>query len=435
MKHFYFRPAFLPGIDEVELEEEEALVTSFSWLKTLHLRTPKPSLEGGAPSATSGGDVLQQAADAMALCPNLCEFTLILHDHFITAALRKFLTTFLRTMGKNLQKVTISTTIAKIPDILGSISASTSDGLNLASMDLTISDSRFKASQDGGAKIAATRAIVATVHRFKGTLNHLVLSSTNFDYDMSPLLKDLGFLPKLSKFEIWLFVADKTLSNNGDGLTTFLGSNAESIEHILIRPRPKVETFNPPQNRYTEWLTTGFSQLCLPRVHTLDLGLLINWGHTYYPDIQETQLPELTSILPNLRSLDVSALLLSTKGLKYVLEMAGPGLQELGCHIDTFGIEALDMLVQMEPNLLRLKLTYNSFNRLADVIGARRYPTWPLSYLRLRQRDWGCGYGHPDEFVSRIVKETVVSSNVEVDLYGECMCDGIHFKLPDSVFL
>ncbi|RXW21430.1 hypothetical protein EST38_g4435 [Candolleomyces aberdarensis] len=445
VRRLYLRPAFLPGIDEPENMEEDddsSLVTSFSWLSMFSSKD-KPHRS----TNETAHRILIAAGKALPKCQNLREIVIIIYDHVITNSFQTFLSSLWRSIGDGIQKLTVATTLIKIPKLLKYISEHAQRLPHLESLDITIVNSRFPIEQD--TELIAARALVNAIQGFKGTLEHLTLSSVA-QYDFSPLFKQLGNLPKLRKLELWFILCRTTLSN-GQTLVDFLRANQDNLEHLVLRPRPRFETFLFAQDTLRDWVLQDFPNVAsLPRLKTLDLGHKYT-GHisSYIPPWNSSEnpdhLPTLPSFLPQLQSLKLTNTAFSLKGVNHVLEAVGGQISSLQIHVWSFSPGILSLLVTKAPNLASLHLTYDSLDakdELTDVprssaspamdniyliIKARRYPKWPLEYLRIGSKK-SCGECHPDTYLANTIVEAL-SREIVVDSNYVCFCDG-RFRMP-----
>jgi hypothetical protein len=313
-------------------------------------------------------------------------------------------------------------------------------------LDLTIVNSRFPVEKDTEA--TATRALVNAIQGFKGTLEHLILSSVT-TYDFSPLFKRLGTLPKLRNLELWFILCRTTLSN-GQALVDFLEANGDSLNELVLKPRPRFETFLFERDTLRDWVLQTFpSATSLPNLKTLNLGhehISGPWYDPYQstPSPEPPYLPMLPSFLPQLQSLKLTnPASLRLGAVTHVLDMTGSQLSRLQIHVSCFSPELLSLLVTKAPNLTSLYLTYERLVAKDDfpqdlsqgyattniylVIKARRYPKWPLEYLRIGSKK-SCGECHPDAYLAAAVVETL-SREIMVDSSLVCFCDG-RFRKP-----
>ncbi|KAJ2912280.1 hypothetical protein MD484_g8129, partial [Candolleomyces efflorescens] len=438
VRRLYIRPAFLPGMDEPEtvVDDDSSMVTSFSWLSMF---SPKDQDKPHRSTNESARRILIAAANVLPKCQNLREIVIIIYDHAITDSFQTFLSDLWRTLGDGIQKLTVATTLIKIPKLLKYISEHAQRLPRLESLDITIVNSRFPIEQDTEA--IATRALVNAIQGFKGTLDHLTLSSVT-KYDFSSLFKKLGTLPKLRSLELWFILCRTTLSD-GQSLVDFLRANSDSLNELVLKPRPRFEIFLFEQDTLRDWVLQTFpSAISLPNLKVLDLGHgnATGWYDPYVPTEDPPYLPMLTSFLPQLQSLKLTnPAPLRIGVVTHVLNMTEGRLSRLQIHVANFTPELLSLLVTQAPNLTSLYLTYETLaarDNLTEgfptaniyvTIKARRYPKWPLQYLRIGQKK-SCGECHPDAYLASTIVETL-SREITVDLNLVCFCDG-RFRMP-----
>ncbi|KAJ3537146.1 hypothetical protein NMY22_g5716 [Coprinellus aureogranulatus] len=433
VKGLYLRPTFLPAMDDAfrgsELDDED-IATSFSWFRQL-MRTPEVPRGTTSTANTDGTRVMTVARDVLPKCRNLREVTIIIYDHIIPDDLRDFLRYIWKTIGAGIQKLTLSTTLTKASDLFSIIARHSPDLPNLATIDLTVADSRFP--PDRGTVDDGVDAIVGLVHRFNKSLSHFTFSSaTGFDH--APMFKRLGTLPKLQTLEFWFVFCDQTISDKGESVSQFLMANRDTVEHIVLKTRPRFESFfvSSHPDKLHQWVVHQLAKLVLPHVKTLELGFRkLAW---IPPDIPApTTFPLLTHTFPHLRTLVILDVHLSGPELERVLDQTKGKLEGLECLVRTFSAEILAILASKCPRLTSLTLLYHSTDRTRDPhvcsdipkmyrhIQAARYPNWPLSYLRIGQRLESCGQCHPNEYLAKLIKESV-SRDVVVDGRVSCEC-------------
>jgi hypothetical protein len=424
-------------------QEDEAAVTSFSWFKQL-LGAPKSISDN--PESSQENNVLSIAKAALPQCHNLREVSIVIYDHLIPENFRDFLRHLWKTMGVGIQKLTLATTINKVPDLFGLIAKHAPQLTNLESLDLTVVGSRFP--REKRTVEDALNAIVTLVHRFKGSLTHFVFSSAT-EFDHASLFTKLGLLPKLQKLELWFaFHHNTTLTDQGRSVGEFLVTNSETLENLVLKTHPRFECFffSSQHDMFHRWVVHQLPKLVLPRVHVLDLGLRqITWNP--YDTASLNRIPLLPPILPRLRTLILSEESLSFRGLGHILGQTEGKLEALECRVWTFTPGVLALLVSKAPHLRTLTLGYLSTGAQdADVHGtsthpassgsisgvpddvytriqAARYPEWTLSHLRLGQRIDSCGEIHPNDYLMKLVKEAVCKE-VSVDVDMKCDCRG-----------
>ncbi|TFK25877.1 hypothetical protein FA15DRAFT_668044 [Coprinopsis marcescibilis] len=452
VKRLYVRPSFLPGMCsgewEGELLEEGDVPTSFAWVKTL--LPARPSAQ--APNINTSGlfdfpdsvtKLLKAASLSLHRCPNIQEITIVLYDHHITHLFASFLNSIWENLGDRLKKLCVQTTLAKIPTILGGISLLTATGTtggglrNLEVFDLLITNSRFPVTQS--TTKAATTAIVDFVSTFKDTLTHISLSSI-VEYDLTPLFQSLSTLddpPKLTKFELWLILCPVTLSRPS-ALSKFLQSTSSTLTHLVLHPIPKfgIEVFFPHREQMKGFIgSADFSNLSLPFVRRLEIGMKVDWGMNYPGGYRlGPTFPSLVrprdgakigngGIFTNLRALKFkTSTSLTFREMEVLLQGSAGCLAELDVWVTTFNSELHQLLAREAPTLEKLYLVYTTSplcGLTIDAADSRLYPQWKLKWVRIGNRG-DCGEIHPHRFISRVVARSASTSTVEID--GEYLC-------------
>ncbi|EAU83530.2 hypothetical protein CC1G_04786 [Coprinopsis cinerea okayama7 len=431
VRHLYLRPAFLPGIDEDPSLPEAT--GCFDWLSSL-----KPSsLKSSKPPATITERILQVASRSLTNCTNLRELSIVIYDHVVTPSFAAFLDQIWDTVGESLQKLSIQTTAAKIPSLLSSISKQKGKIPNFNSFELVIMNSRFPLSSQQ--PMEATRTIEQFIMVFKENIHHISFSTLT-TFDLAPLFQYLTnkLLPKLTKFELWFVMCHATLSNRAN-LSSFLQANSETLEHLVLQPRPKFDVFFPDHgiDILDRWLWEVSSAITLPNLHTLDVGTTATWKDDPQGWARgRVSLPMLVpDIAPTLRHLILRNYPFSIAEVKSVLEATNGVLLSLEIWVEIFSPKMLDSLAnEWTPCLRDLTLAYCNIGTCATIpdatysemlavrtqISSRRYPKWGLKRLRLGNRG-SCGEIHVDRALSQAVKDTV-TTNVEVYDEDKCFC-------------
>ncbi|KAH6904897.1 hypothetical protein BKA70DRAFT_1294134 [Coprinopsis sp. MPI-PUGE-AT-0042] len=410
VRRLYLRPNFLPGPYE---KFETPTPGCFSWLK------------GSGFSRTSNlrkdlaNNVLDMASKSLVNCTRLQEVDIIIYDHIITNPFASLLKTLWVTLGKELQRLSIQTMHNKVPLLLQPIADVHDNMPNLASFELTLMDNREFVT--GKEAEETTKSITKFLEAFKPTLSSLSLSSL-FGYDLSPLFDGLSEMPALRKLELGFKLCGTTLSNRLS-LVQFLSKQHGTLQHLVLDPRPRYEFFFRPQCQLYDFLVREFMEVKLPHVETFQVG------SQYLPS---TLVPH---IMPNLRTLIVrTSEGVSEVNLREIIGSTGGMLESLDISIHDFSTEAFSLLVKGCPRLRRLTVGYSrtslppamqlpdgTWQVAYDSYSSRRYPQWPLEYLRLGLRD-ECGEIHPRKGITDAVAQTVSPRVVEKDLERRCLC-------------
>ena len=130
----------------MESNLERRLASVYNCLRNL-AKNPS-SVVSKDPLHDSTFGILEAAKKAVRSCINLREITIVLHDHALTPLFMSFLYSMWasESIGAQLQKLTIDTTVVKLPLLLNPIVKHSGALLNLVEFDLNISISRIDES-------------------------------------------------------------------------------------------------------------------------------------------------------------------------------------------------------------------------------------------------------------------------------------------------
>jgi hypothetical protein len=409
VRHLYLHADFLLGYHEPEHGETFAH-GCLSWVKKLKLRRSKlppgdrRNLGDGAPVLLP----LQVATEAIVQCKSLTKITITNHDQPISSWFTSFLSALWNTAGYTLQEVCIHASHTKIPLLLAPISDAQTRLPNLSSFELTIMSSWSVATSEEVHE--STSAIARLLESFKTSLTFFSLTP-HVVYDMSPLFDSLKPMPNLKRFDLLFVMCDLTFSKSSS-LFGFLSRQSHTLEHLVLDQRPPQSTFFPFRGVLGEFLSSEFTQLKMPNVHTFQVG--------------SEKLPTrlVPDILPNLRSLSVDTRDfngVSASALPRILDSTSGALESLDIRLHDFTTESLDLLATRCPQLRRLtvgytlctslNLTTSSRRAWYEPYSSRRYPEWPLEYVRL-------GYNgpiNPEVEMMDAVAQTLSPRRVEKD--------------------
>ena len=122
----------------MESNLERRLASVYNCLRNL-AKNPS-SVVSKDPLHDSTFGILEAAKKAVRSCPNLREITIVLHDHALTPLFMSFLYSMWasESIGAQLQKLTIDTTVVKLPLLLNPIIKHSGALLNLVEFDLNI---------------------------------------------------------------------------------------------------------------------------------------------------------------------------------------------------------------------------------------------------------------------------------------------------------
>lgn len=451
--------------DDTDSEGEYNVVPRcFSWISALY-RHKRPNdlaslgdcdIPGIEQSSPATSKMLFAPARAFSKCVNLQDITIIIYDHVLTVQFRYYMDELWKTLGNTVQKLTVATTLHKVPELLKAIGKSSATLSALEALDISIANSRFPEEKDTTANAIA--AIVNIIHKFRGSISDLTLSSS-VDVHLAPLFVALGALPKLSKIKILLPFSEKTLPQQGDALSQFFQLNSGTIEEITFGTRARstqVFCAYVSEETLNSWIHTELPRIVFPKLKMLELGLQ-DRTRRQLDDTPPALLPSLPPFLPALEILILTSVTLTLADLAGVLDKANGQLRGLECSVECFTPAMFALLVNKAPRLTRLNLTYGRLEQDSDnahsnltvitapgvhvympgsiylTIYGLRYPNWPLRYLRIGLRHHMCGICHPDSYLGNLMK-TAISGEVEVDLSFICECDPLGYRTACSDF-
>ncbi|KAJ3513934.1 hypothetical protein NLJ89_g2668 [Agrocybe chaxingu] len=378
VQHLFIRPAFLPGMDEDEQRGSfrKILSSGLTCVKScLGITSGSEAPEVAPPSPSS--KILEAASKAVKLCPNLREITIVLYDHALTAAFAVFLNSMwsLDSVAPNLLKLNIDTTLVKIPLLLNPLILCAEQLTNLEEIDITLSVTRFRQPEEEYRR--AKLAIQSFLTVFKGTIRSVTLSSSLI-VDLSSLYDGFPILTKLRKFDLRAIFRNETLPDVGS-LTRFLSKHASTLEHLVVKTRPRAATIERSDETYIKWLNPigkpasgkqhGFPQLVLPALRSLDISLresdqLGMWPYT--PEStpkQRPPLPPLSRVTPNITSLTLQDVRLTFARVSEVVKSlrrreGGTILESLNVSVDVLTPQFFDLFSSELPRLRSLTVDH-----------------------------------------------------------------------------
>ncbi|KAH9475292.1 hypothetical protein JR316_0012403 [Psilocybe cubensis] len=413
VRHLFIRPAFLPGIGEIDSKNgrgtkiERRISSRLSSFSNLVRWSPSEPLRNQIEDPSFG--ILPIARKAVKSCPNLREITITVHDHVATSMFMSFLDSLWASdsIGPNLRKISIDTVVEKIPIFLKPLTMQAKVLTNLEEFNLTLSISRYKHTSTDW--YFATQALVSLFTEFRSTLTKVSFASMVIA-DLGAIFSSLPRLPKLKTFEFCAITNSNTLPNP-EGLTRFVSMHQSSLQTVTIKPYSRHVSFHHSDDTYTVWLNQqepvdspklySFSQLVLPQLQSLDIGLRDFGRYMIEPNLSTRRLlPDLHQIAPNLVKLVMTDVKLSTNRLMEILDSLTPRV-DIPPKLEVF-----DMLSQKLPKLNALTLQYDQLSmpdsgnrfqdlrKFSDAMQARSYSQWSLRYLQLLKPS-PCGRGHP----------------------------------------
>lgn len=412
VRSLLIRPDFLTPFDS-KVPTLSRRKRSSRWLKKLissHDDDPSqaPPQGEGLVSKT-----LKSATKDLTKCRNLQEVKIIVNDYIITDTFQRFLANLWGALGGNLQKLSIQTTHPTVPLLLGSVVEHHAKLPNVSSFDLTLMHSRQPMKE--GDPEQTIKTIVQFLESFKTPLSSFAFSSL-IACDLSPLFEKVEVLPNLKKLDLLFIMCGVTLSSRAS-LANFLARQQHTLEHLVLGPRPRYEFFFPHESELHLFLTQELKVVHLPMVTTF---------HVREPTLPPTLVPE---IMPNLRHLIVdNDGDINEEKLRSILDATGGMLEALDICIADLTVSMLDMLAKDSPKLQRLTVSSylhwgmrTDFGKWGEQVSARRYPNWPLDYVRMGQRG-SCGEIHPRLWMMDAVGQTVRPRTVVRDAEHRCFC-------------
>ncbi|KAH6918569.1 hypothetical protein BKA70DRAFT_1457395 [Coprinopsis sp. MPI-PUGE-AT-0042] len=409
--HLCLRPDFLKGPGDADTRRENSLISQcLSWSKKL--RSSREYRKSLPSQGDSTREILQVATESFIQCRQLRRITLMVDDHPVSSAFSRFLSTLWSTLGWNLQEICIQASHRNIPLLLAPLANMRSNLPNLSSLELTITHSQSVATPKEAAR--TTSAIAYFLKLFKTSL-------TSFSFtplvvkDISPLFDGLDLLPNLKKLAL-LFPACGLTSLNPSPLAKFLSRQSATLEHLVMDQKPPHSAFFPCASVLGSFLASEHTQVKLTEVHTLQIA-----SDMLPPRLVPDILPKLRNLIINPRSPSA----VSFSALPHLLDSAGGVLESLDIRLWKFSTETLDLLASRCPRLRRLTVGYSQCtsiqgtNRL-EPYSSRRYPHWPLDYVRLGRLE-ECGGMHPDAGMMEAVAQTVLPRVVEKDIERRCL--------------
>jgi len=349
--------------------------SGFTYLKNL---TRKPSSILSSQDPHNPAQVILDAAKAsLKCCLNLHEVTIILHDHAPTPSFTTFLNSqwASKSIGANLRRLSIDTTAAKMPLLLKPLVRNASTLTNLEEVDLGFAVSRFVPTQTE--RFLASQALTSFFYTFRRALTSLALSSSII-FDLASLFESFPRFSKLKKLELLIIFNVQTFSHTGY-LSQFIAKHELTLEHLIIKPRPRHVSFEHSDDTYSVWLYHGntqaseelvsFSQLRLPKLRTLEVGLR-DMRHHWSEVSSRPVLAKLASITPNLTSLILTDVFLNFERLSYILaglaRVEGViALERFEFYADLLSALIFDLLAKDLTRLHSLAINYSVLSSIA----------------------------------------------------------------------
>ena len=334
-------------------------------------------------------NILDIAGKAVKLCRNLNEITLVLHDHALIPPFMSFLHSLWgsNSVGPNLRKLTVDTTVVKIPVLLDPLQRFRNVLTNLDELRLDLAPSRYKHSSEDWC--SAGQSLVLFFKTFKGTITSFSFSSMVLD-NLGQLFEMLPRLPKLKRFEMLAIINVESLPRP-EGFTGFIARHTSTLETFVFKPEARHISFHHSDDVYTLWLNETslptlekfytFNDLNFACLRTLEVGLR-NLDANRGNNADMAFLPPLSHVAPTLTKLVLTGTFILPERLSQILDTASRHggkiiLEELSFTVRSLIPDLFDLLVKKLPFLKALTIKYE------DICG---YPMNKVSFWS-RSRD------------------------------------------------
>lgn len=361
--------------EDVESNLKRKLASGYNYFRNL-AKSPS-SVVSKDPLHDPTFGILEAAKKAVWSCPNLREITIILHDHALTPLFMSFFDSVWSSdsLGSQLQKLTIDTTVVKLPQVLNPIIKRSCALLSLVEFDLNISISRIDESRTDWH--LAKEVIHSFVTEFRNKLTTFSFSSLVL-CNLADLFEVFPRLPNLKKLEFHGIFNTRTFPHT-DGFTEFISKHASHLNHLVIKPQARHLSLNSSDNTYSFWVNEdnmehrsegqhSFSHIVLPKLKVLNVGLRDRqmlwpqWQTATYEVRNQSLLPDLSRVTPRLKTLiitDISLTYLRISALvKSLQQEGGCGLEELSFICDSIFPQLFDLLSKNLPRLKSLTVRF-----------------------------------------------------------------------------
>ena len=361
--------------EDVESNLERKLASGYNYLRNL-AKSPS-SVVSKHPLHDPTFGILEVAKKAVRSCPNLREITIVLHDHSLTPLFMSFLDSVWASdlLGAQLRKLTIDTTVVKLPQLLNPIIKRCCALFNLVEFDLNISISRVDESR------IEWRLAKDVIHSF---INEFRIKLTSFSFsslvlcNLADLFEAFPRIPNLKKLEFHGIFNIRTFPHT-DGFTEFISKHASHLNHLVIKPQTRHLSLNSSDNTYSFWVNEddmehrsqgkhSFSHIVLPRLKVLNVGLRDRqmlwpeWQTATYESRNQSLLPNLSRVTPRLKTLIITDISLSYLRICTLVESlqqeGGCGLEELNFICDSISPQLFDLLSKNLPRLKALTVRF-----------------------------------------------------------------------------
>ncbi|KAF8155581.1 hypothetical protein B0H34DRAFT_502189 [Crassisporium funariophilum] len=414
----------------------------------------------------NGQTLLDTAKHALWLCPHIEEVTITLDDdQVMSSSCEAFLSSLWSptSIGRNLRKLAINTAPSH-SQMMVSLVKHSRNLSKLQEIELTLADGPYIENHDAP---SAMLLFTSVIKAFKFTLTSVSITARGrIPHDSKSFLRFLPFIPNLRNFTLKCHygVASRADPDEPDALGNFVHDHSSTLEHLTIQSCSYYHGY-AFDDLLSRWLSEpdqqsngsiflkyrGFSQMVLPKLHTLEIGLSQSWSndHLDSPAWVTKNKPSrkfvsnLTEIAPNLislaLSLDVSLAPIRVSQLansltKHVKDGdAGVAfnLEKLSLFSRNLYPELFDMFSASLPRLKSLYLrTGKSAGRPEEIqndedfcleMEKRRYPHWELRYLRIVDVPAWCPVVHPNIIAMKAVGRCLLN-NPTLDLAFHCSC-------------
>ena len=359
----------------MESNLERKLASGYNYLRNL-AKSPS-SMVSKDPLHDPTYGILEAAKKAVRSCPNLRDITIVLHDHALTPLFVSFLDYLWASdsLGAQLRKLTIDTTVVKLPQLLDPIITRSWALLGLVEFDLNLSISRidetpteWKLAQD---------AILSFLIGFRCQLTSFSFSSLIL-CNLADLFETFPRLPNLKKIEFRGIFNAQTFPRT-NGFTEFISQHASHLNHLVIKPQARRLSLNSSDNTYSFWVNEdniehrsegrhSFSHIVLPRLKVLNVGLRDRqmlwpeWQTATYESRNQSLLPKLSRVTPRLKTLIITDISLSYVRISALVNSlqreGGCGLEELTFICDSIFPQLFDLLSTNLPHLKALTVRF-----------------------------------------------------------------------------
>lgn len=314
LRSVYIRPSFLPTQD---LDDAPNIpIQSPPFVRRTWNAIKKPfkipcldshelqTLESG-PSYSEervAEKMLQSFLAALPRFPHLEEVTIVLHNFLITPYFHQFLLKLWSITASRIRRLKLDVTLGKLLPLLEPLQEPQILLPILESFSLSFAVSRFTRLQTNTSDLC--RRIASFIQSHSTTLRTLVISQSAL-LDLSPVFRELGYLPHLTSFELPISMDHSSLSEIGP-LKVFLARHSAQLERLLLRRKP-TDYFGSPSesdDTYGRFFDEVLPTLSFVRLSYLDIDCYSERPYygPYAPP-PDHALPPFRSFAPRLKKL------------------------------------------------------------------------------------------------------------------------------------